>query len=218
MIYENKRLTSIMTASLVIFVSIAFLSLYNDGFLFDEVITSWIAQNSNAMVESMELITVIGSSEFILVATLGMTVFFLSKRDWFNSFFLIILTFGGILLNLLLKVSFQRKRPGEMSNIEVFNYTIEIASYSFPSGHTMRSVILFTFLIYISYRLVKKESIKILLYAICSIIIAGVALSRIVLGAHFLSDTIAAISISVAWFCFVYITCQSYIKKCKSAG
>ncbi|OLN22273.1 hypothetical protein BTO30_11030 [Domibacillus antri] len=65
----------------------------------------------------------------------------------------------------------------------------------------MRSVILFTFLINCIYRLLKREALKIPLYTICLLLIFGVALSRIILGAHFLSDTLAAISISLAWFC-----------------
>lgn len=185
----------------MVFVSITFLSFYQNGFMLDVIVMGWVDQISTPLLlQIMKMVTLIGSSEFILIVTLGLTSVLLYKRDWFNSLFLLALTFGGIILNLLLKILFQRERPGEMSYIEVFNYSFEIPSYSFPSGHTMRSVLLFSFLLYLSYLFLKRASLKYLSYAICSMLMFAVASSRIFLEAHFLSDIIAAISISIVWF------------------
>ena len=190
-----------MGVSLMIFVSITFLSFYQNGFMLDVIVMGWIDQLSTPfLLQIMKMITLIGSSEFILIVTLGLTSVLLYKKDWFNSLFLLSLTFGGIILNLLLKILFQRERPGEMSYIEVFSYSFEIPSYSFPSGHTMRSVLLFSFLLYLSYLFLKRASLKYLSYVICSMLMFAVASSRIFLEAHFLSDILAAISISIVWF------------------
>lgn len=111
-----------------------------------------------------------------------------------------VLTGGGILLNFTLKVAFQRERPGELKSIEVFGHTLEIASYSFPSGHTMRTVLLFSFLIFICYKYLSEKFTKAAVISALIALIGLVALSRIITGAHFPSDILAAITISISWF------------------
>ncbi|MDG5788035.1 phosphatase PAP2 family protein [Evansella sp. AB-P1] len=197
----NKRLLVLMFICLLIFFSITFLSLFNDGFTLDDLVMTWVSASiSPLLIEFMSWITKIGSGETIVLLTIAMTGFLIIKKDWFHSIYLIVLIVGGIVFNLLLKIGFQRERPGEMSNIEVFGYSFELASYSFPSGHTMRTVLLFSFFIYLTYLYVKKPGWKILFYFICIFIIIGVSASRVILGEHFPSDILAAVSISFVWF------------------
>ncbi|MFT4416397.1 phosphatase PAP2 family protein [Fredinandcohnia humi] len=127
------------------------------------------------------------------------------KKNWYNGIFYLTVTFSGIVINLLLKIMFMKERPGESHTIEFFNYSLNIPSYSFPSGHTMRAVILCCFILYLSYITIKNNNLKVMVYSIIVLLILGVAISRIMLGAHFLSDTIAAISISISWFCFLIL-------------
>ncbi|MFB4165780.1 phosphatase PAP2 family protein [Alteribacillus sp. JSM 102045] len=148
----------------------------------------------------MEFITKIGDTEIILLLTLCITLIFIYKRDWFNSIFFLTLSLGGFILNFSLKLLFGRERQGELSFIEVFSYSFEIPSYSFPSGHTMRTVILFGFLLYLSSQLIKRMPLRYCIYFICLLIIIGVSLSRIFLEAHYFSDVISAISIALSWF------------------
>ena len=114
--------------------------------------------------------------------------------------FLCSLSFGGIALTLFHKVLFQRQRPGDVHTIDVFGYSLEIISYSFPSGHTMRMVILISFLIYMSHYFIKRSITKIGVILTLVLFMLTVSLSRIIVGAHFPSDVIAAVAISVTWF------------------
>ncbi|WP_161784648.1 hypothetical protein [Halalkalibacter okhensis] len=41
-------------------------------------------------------------------------------------------------MNFGLKLLYQRERPGVEREIEVFGNSLDLISYSFPSGHTMR--------------------------------------------------------------------------------
>ncbi|MDQ0257314.1 undecaprenyl-diphosphatase [Evansella vedderi] len=170
----------------------------------DETILAWANALSHPLfLQGMAIITYLGSSEFIillmLITIIALIIF---KRDWFNSIFILWLTVGGIVLNFGLKILFQRERPGEMSYIEVFGISMEIASYSFPSGHTMRSVLLFSFFIYLSYTYLKNTSLRLASYTFCLLLIIGVFLSRVILDAHFPTDIIAAICVSISWFFF----------------
>ncbi|GAE24399.1 phosphoesterase [Halalkalibacter wakoensis JCM 9140] len=199
----NTKQISIATGCLILFVLISIFSIQNQLVLIDQMIISFLVERSSTfLVTVMEAITKIGSGETILLLTFIIGGFLLVKKMWGVAILLFTLSFGGIALNFFLKILFQRERPGEMSVIEVFGYSLEIASYSFPSGHTMRSVILFSFLIFLCYRLVRHSLSKMMVLVLFMILIVAVALSRIIVGAHFPSDIFAAITISITWFYF----------------
>ncbi|MEI3606894.1 phosphatase PAP2 family protein [Pseudogracilibacillus sp. SE30717A] len=172
------------------------------GFLIDETVAYWADQNSNAFIlKLMNIASFIGSSEVVLLITVLIGLILLLKRSWRNLFFFFTLSVGGVILNLLLKMLIQRARPGdEVSYIEVFNINLEIQSYSFPSGHTMRATILFLFLIYLTFMYVKNTATKLISYIVYIGLIFAVALSRIMLDAHYVTDIAGAILISISWF------------------
>lgn len=200
-----------MISSLILFFLISVLSVQNKMTYFDQTIISWLTDGSTTyFLIIMETMTKVGSAEVILITTFFITAFLLFKKMYSQIVFLSILTIGGITLNFLLKILFQRERPGEMSVIEVFGYALEISSYSFPSGHTMRSVILFSFLIYISNHFIKKTKVRISAILILSILIFTISISRIIVGAHFPSDIFAAITISITWFYFCLLTLRRF--------
>ena len=212
---KNKSLYIIMFISLLTFLSITFLLTEERGFVFDQTIMEWIDGISNSViVKMMNVVSMIGSSEVILLITLGITILFLIKRDWYHTIFFLSVSVGGVFLNFVLKVLSQRERPGgEIKYIEAFNFSLEIPSYSFPSGHTMRSTILLLFLIYLVFRFLKNTFLKTISTIVCAILMINVALSRLFLEAHYFSDTIAAISVSIVWFSLIYLIVKKYDKK-----
>lgn len=215
---KNKSLYIIMIISLLVFLSIAFIFTEALGFNYDQQFIEWTSNLSNSAIhQMMKGISLIGSSEIILLITIIITGLFVIKKDWYHTLFFLIVSVGGVFLNFLLKMVFQKERPGgDISYIEVFNFSLEIPSYSFPSGHTMRSTILLLFLIYLSFRLIKNTTLKIIAFITCIVLMIGVALSRIFLDAHFLSDTIGALSISIVWFSLVYLMAKKYDPKQKT--
>lgn len=212
---NNKILYTTAFISLLVFLAVTFIFNAQNGFMYDEYVNSYLANiQSSTITNLMEFISLIGSSEVILLLTGLIAFIFLVKRDWYHMFLFLIISVGGVFLNFILKMGFQRERPGgEMSTIEVFNYSLEIPSYSFPSGHTMRATILLLFLIYLASRFLKASGAKLTLYIVISLMMIGVAFSRLYLEAHFLSDTVAAISISITWFCICYAFLRKYDKR-----
>ncbi|MBM4763829.1 phosphatase PAP2 family protein [Bacillus sp. B15-48] len=207
MLQQQRKHAFIAVSCLILFIIISILSLRNQLTRMDEVIISFFIERSSSFHDSvMEVVTKIGSGETILLLTVVIGGYLLYKKMWGFAILLFTVSFGGIALNFILKILFQRARPGEMTVIEVFGQSLEIASYSFPSGHTMRSVLLFSFLFFLCARLL-RNSIAMNTFSTLFIIMMGiVALSRVIIGAHFPSDILAAITISIFWFYFCLIT------------
>lgn len=203
-IIRSRNKVSLIVAGifLFLFLIVAFATSGTQGFLVDETVAYWADQQASPAMETiMKYASFIGSSEVILLVTIIVGLVLLIRRSFWNLFFFFTLSVGGVILNLALKMLIRRVRPGdEVSYIEVFNMNLEIQSYSFPSGHTMRATVLFLFLIYLTYRYMKNNIAKFVSYIIYVVLIFAVAWSRVMLDAHFVTDIAGAILFSVAWF------------------
>ncbi|WP_428623578.1 LssY C-terminal domain-containing protein [Sedimenticola sp.] len=71
-------------------------------------------------------------------------------------------------------------------------------SYSFPSGHTLRSVVLFGFLSVLIARPL-AERWRWLPYSLAGLLILAVSSSRLYLGVHWLSDVAGSLTLGLAW-------------------
>lgn len=214
---KNKPLGILMISFLVAFIGVALWTFSTGGFPPDRWLLDWAEAHEGGFVYSvMKLISAIGSSEVILALTLGIAAFFLYKRYWHHLVLFLTVSVGGVAVNLVLKFLFGRERPGEAKEIEVFDFSLNIPSYSFPSGHTMRSTILICFLMFLMYLYIRNSSVRVALYAISIVLMFAVGLSRVFLDAHFVSDVLGALTISVAWFCAVLYVYEAYMAKKES--
>lgn len=107
---------------------------------------------------------------------------------------------GGTVLDGVIKYVVRRPRP------EFAAKFLHYSSWSFPSGHSMGSLIGFAMLAYTIIRVRKTESMpaKSGIWAAAIIMIALVGYSRIYLGVHYLSDVVAGYTLGVLWLavCF----------------
>lgn len=113
---------------------------------------------------------------------------------------------GGMMLNVALKYYFQRARP-------VFEEPmVTLATYSFPSGHTTAATCFYGLLA--SYLVIARPawSVRAATVACCLTMILLVAFSRVYLGAHYVSDVLAAMAESVAWLA-ICITAISTLRR-----
>jgi membrane-associated phospholipid phosphatase len=109
---------------------------------------------------------------------------------------------GGMLLNVFLKGLFRRARPGFDDPL------LTLATYSFPSGHTAAATVFYGLLVCYVMRHVSGAGVRALAVAAAAVLIALVAVSRMYLGVHYLSDVLAAFAESCAWLavCFTAIS------------
>src|SRR5699024_4269811 len=198
LIMNQTKQHMVTIGSFLLFLAVVFIFMGERGLAYDEQFISFVQTlSSGTLLSLMNVLTIIGSSEVILLITALIAGIYLLRRDWIMMIFFLVLSVGGVILNLGLKLAIQKERPdGDISYIEVFNYVLEIPSYSFPSGHTMRSTILLLFLMYLILRFIKNFLFKTASVMICIVLMMSVALSRLFLEAHFLSYTIASMSIS----------------------
>jgi len=127
----------------------------------------------------------------VLVALLAAYLWRVKAHYWVLA--LLLSVPGGMLLNVLFKYVFQRNRP-------VFEQPlVTLLTYSFPSGHTAAATLFYGLLA--SYLMIARPrwSVRLGTAVLCVGMVLLVALSRVYLGAHYVSDVLAAMAESVAW-------------------
>ncbi|MEA3195567.1 MAG: hypothetical protein QOD26_3900 [Betaproteobacteria bacterium] len=100
---------------------------------------------------------------------------------------------GAALLNVLLKVAYERLRP------RFDDPLLTLATYSFPSGHTAAAVAFYGVLAAFLVSRLREPRRRAWCVAGAIAAVALVAFSRIYLGAHYLSDVVAAACSSTGW-------------------
>lgn len=117
---------------------------------------------------------------------------------------------GGMLLNVLLKHTYARARPTFDEPL------LTLATYSFPSGHTAAATLFYGLIA--SYIVTTSPSWnrRMLALAGAAVMVLLVAFSRVYLGAHYVSDVLAAMAESAGWLA-VCITAVSTLRRRRAA-
>lgn len=133
-----------------------------------------------------KIITFIGS--FYIPVLIIMCILLLIKNKWY--FYILsgsYLTAG--IFSYAAKIIIMRPRP----LIALINIP---KSFSFPSGHTLTSLIFYSMLCYL-ITIKSNKKVKLLCSILFSILIVLVGMSRIYLGVHYFSDVIGAVLIGI---------------------
>ncbi len=166
---------------------------------------NWLTATDDRISHWFDLHGTVGWTRFMFVITdlhgsvaipLFSAVFVLllaRRKDWFWMAAVAGTTFGGMLLNIGLKYVFRRGRPS------FENPLVNIATYSFPSGHTVGTTLFYSVLAAYLMSRVSSIAARIAILAVAAAMVALVGLSRIYLGAHYLSDVVGAILEGLAW-------------------
>lgn len=137
-------------------------------------------------------LSLFGSEIVVLVAVVLLGVFAWQRR-WGAAGGLLLVTIGAQVLNDVLKELFHRTRPAPM-----LTGPIDAQQFSFPSGHAMVAAAFYFFLAYLAWRLVRGRWRTLLVVGLVLLVLL-IGLSRLYLGAHFLSDVIAGFFVGFLW-------------------
>lgn len=126
------------------------------------------------------------------------------RRAWSWLLVLALTVPGGMLINVLMKFAFHRARPS-------FDHPLLVlTSYSFPSGHVAGATLFYGFLAALLASRCARWRHRLLLVLAALVLIALVALSRMYLGAHYLSDVLAAFAEGAAWLIWCLMVTRSW--------
>ncbi len=146
----------------------------------------------NNIINFMEIMTYFG--DWFIPVIILLCLFLFLKNKWYFYIMTCSYVLAG-LLSFVTKYLINRPRPLEA--------LIKIpTSYSFPSGHTLTSIVFYLticYLITINFKDYKRYLIMLLTLALILII----ALSRIYLGVHYFSDVIGGLILGV--LCEIFI-------------
>lgn len=139
------------------------------------------------------MITLTEMGDTLVVTAVGVVVagWLAWKRAWRTCVFWLLAAGGGSAINTAIKVALHRARPGDM-------HYAGWSAYSFPSGHSTTNAVLYGFLAIIVMRLV-KPAWRLAVAAGALAFVAAIAVSRLYLGAHWLSDVIGGLTFGCLW-------------------
>ena len=160
----------------------------------DHEVAGWFhAHLTRTFVGVLRAFTEFGSGEWIGVVLFFVALFFALKRWWPSLIVLIVAVPGGMLLNEWVKVLVHRHRPF------VDGPFVDWSGYSFASGHTIGATLLYGQLVLFALPFLKARHWRLLCIFSAVSLVLLVGFSRIALGAHFLTDVLAAVFFGVVW-------------------
>jgi membrane-associated phospholipid phosphatase len=137
----------------------------------------------------------------LMASALGLYFYLKQARYWLLC--LVLAVPGGQMLNVLLKTIFQRARPSFEEPL------LTLSTYSFPSGHTLGATVFYGMLAaYLVCVLPRWHARVPVLLGACAMV-GLVALSRVYLGAHYLSDVLGAMVEGCGWLAVCITSCST---------
>ena len=177
----------------------------------DHELAGWFHQRLTPVFVSMlRAFTDFGSGEWIGIVLFALVVFFAWKRWWPSLVTLVVAVPGGMLLNEWVKVLVHRQRPF------VDGPFVDWSGYSFASGHTIGATLLYGQLLLFILPALKGRHWRLLSILSTISLVALVGFSRIALGAHFLTDVLAAVFFGIIWLAFCLFATKSMQRRAAS--
>jgi membrane-associated phospholipid phosphatase len=160
----------------------------------DHAVAAWFhAHLTRTFVSVLRAFTEFGSSEWIGAVLFFVAFYFVWKRWWPSLVTLLVAVPGGMLLNEWVKLLVHRQRPF------VDGPFVDWSGYSFASGHTIGATLLYGQLLLLLLPALQARHWRLLSIFSAISLVALVGFSRIALGAHFLTDVLAAVLFGIIW-------------------
>ena len=152
------------------------------------------------------IFTLLGDTEALAVVSVLLVAFLLWQKKIQEIILYLVLMASGILLTLGLKLTFQKERPGEVEYIDFLGFGKDIVSYSFPSGHAVKSLLMLGFIIWFIRKNYRKNKYTFITTRLLLMAIVLCGIGQIFLHEHYLSDVIGGYLIgSTIQFYFLWI-------------
>src|SRR5262245_51281658 len=160
----------------------------------DQGIATWFHERlTPPFAGVLHALTEFGSGKSIGIVVFALVLFFVWKRWWPSLVTLLVAVPCGMLLNEWLKLAVHRQRPF------VEGAFVDWSGYSFASGHTIVATLLYGQLLLFVLPSLRARHLRLLCIFSAASLVLLVGFTRIALGAHFLTDVLAAILFGIVW-------------------
>ena len=181
---------------------------------FDEGVMAYLGEHRIGWIErSLIEITALGTGLVVIVIVAIAATFLWLTRHKYSAMLLLVSTGGGLILNNVLKLVFDRERP------QAFEWLAHASSSSFPSGHAMSAAIVYATVGYLAARLQRRRWARWLTMFLAFCMIVLICISRLYLGVHYPSDVAAGLVLGLAWaaFCMAALEAIQVLGRRRSA-
>jgi membrane-associated phospholipid phosphatase len=162
-------------------------------------------QTASTTNETMTFGFFLGKEVLELIGVI-LVIYFLHKRFWPELGMVLIGWSGGTVIWFFITRYFDRARPATQMGIDV-HYP------SFPSGHTMQSMLCFGLLAYFLMPHLPSTFWKWVIAIAAVLAMLFVGASRVFQGGHYLSDVLAGYGLGLAWGAIIYTWMETYTLK-----
>lgn len=128
------------------------------------------------------------------------TLLAIHRRSFVPVVTLAIAAAGSLAMTTVGKLLLHRARPPLVDAVPPYEY-----SFSFPSGHSLNSLVLAGTFCYLLLRGMHRLWTRAAVVAITCVYVLAMGLSRVFLGHHWLTDVIAAWLLGLAWLSVVVV-------------
>ena len=178
----------------------------------DANVSTWLHRHHTpALTSAMFVITHAHSTIGMAVASVAFALVLARMREWYWIATLALAMVGGAVVNLAIKQAYERSRP------HFDDPLVSLDSFSFPSGHTAGATLFYGVLGAFLVSRFFDRGVRAAIVAVAILMVALVALSRMYLGAHYLSDVVAAACSSTVWLVLCLSGVHALIKRYKAS-
>jgi undecaprenyl-diphosphatase len=159
--------------------------------------------------EAVRDISALGSHVVLTLFVSFVLIFLLLIRRYKAALFVLGAAASGALASHYLKLLFSRPRP------DIAAHSTHVLTYSFPSGHSMLSAVVYLTLGALLTELVTRKRLKSYFLFVGFFLSFLVGLSRIYLGVHYPSDVLAGWCAGLFWAALFTIIARVYALRTK---
>jgi undecaprenyl-diphosphatase len=156
------------------------------------------AEDHTGVLLFFRFVTNLGGVPAITTLTLLGALLLLARRRWLLATVWLVAAIGGGMLNAGLKHGFQRERPPAALR----DVAVTETNLSFPSGHSMGSLIGYGMLGYVLVLRQRRLAARVAVGAGLAGLILLIGCSRVYLRAHWFSDVLGGFAIGTVWLTF----------------
>jgi undecaprenyl-diphosphatase len=179
----------------------------------DAKVAAWLhAHAAPGLTSFMLAVSYANSTVAIGVWGVILALVLARMREWYWMLTVALSVAGGLALNVLLKHAFERARP------HFDDPFVSLDTYSFPSGHAAAATVFYGVLAAFLASRYREKRLRALIVIGAIAAVMVVAFSRIYLGAHYLSDVVAAAAASTAWLALCLTSVHGWVRRRKGAG